>query len=55
MLLLIYENGTAVTYNGDLTNDHLCELQVGTLDVFDLSTPVTRLTQDLEWEEIYET
>ena len=55
MLLLIYEDGTATTLRGGLTEEYIQAFDAGILDVFDLSIPVTRLTPDLEWEILDET
>lgn len=55
MLLLIYEDGTAKVLHGDLTEEYVQAFDAGILDVFDLSTPITRLTPDLEWEIVDET
>lgn len=52
VMLLIYEDGTATTLDGELTPDYLAAFDAGVLDVFDLSKPVTRLNQDLQWEEV---
>ncbi len=54
MLLLIYADGTAATLRGDLTEEYMQAFDAGILDVFDLSTPVTRLTLDLKWEIVNE-
>jgi hypothetical protein len=52
MMLLIYEDGTATTLEGDLLAEHLEGFDSGILDVFDLSNPVTRLNADMQWEEV---
>ena len=51
-LLLISEDGTAKTLDGELTSEYLNAFDAGILDVFDLSKPVTRLNQDMQWEEV---
>lgn len=52
MLLLIFEDGAAMTLAGDLTDEYISAFDAGVLDVFDVSEPVTRLTPDLTWEVV---
>lgn len=52
MLLIIYEDGTAITLDGDLPPEYIDAFDAGMLDVFDVSKPVTRLTENLTWEEV---